>query len=81
MAKFKSLIVSAKFEVVSRKTVCKHDKKHVITKGEFRLSVKNSTQGESYYCLSCAMDMINQSQIKLEGLKSQLDSLISVVRP
>ncbi|STF58903.1 Uncharacterised protein [Escherichia coli] len=47
MAKFKSLIVSAKFEVASRKTTCKHDKKHVITKGEFRLSVKNSTQGES----------------------------------
>jgi hypothetical protein len=40
MAKFKSLIVGAKFEVASRKTTCKHDKKHVITKGEFRLSVR-----------------------------------------
>ena len=81
MAKFKSLIVSAKFEVASRKTACKHDKKHVITKGEFRLSVKNSTQGESYYCLSCAEDMMSQSQIKLEGLKNQLDSLGRAVRP
>ncbi|MFP1799270.1 hypothetical protein [Lonsdalea quercina] len=75
MAKFKSLIVGAKFEVASRKTACKHDKKHVITKGEFRLSVKNSTQGESYYCISCARDMLIQSLVKLEGLKSQLDSL------
>ncbi|MEI7341447.1 hypothetical protein WCT87_08155 [Pectobacterium brasiliense] len=75
MAKFKSLIVGAKFEVASRKTACKHDKNHVITKGEFRLSVKNPTQGESYYCISCARDMLIQSLIKLEGLKSQLDSL------
>ncbi|EBO4153022.1 MULTISPECIES: hypothetical protein [Enterobacteriaceae] len=75
MAKFKSLIVGAKFEVASRKTTCKHDKKHVITKGEFRLSVKNPTQGESYYCLSCAKTMVTESLAKLEGFKSELDSL------
>lgn len=75
MAKFKSLIVSSKFEVASRKTSCKHDKKHVINKGEFRLSVKNTTQGESYYCISCASDMLIQSLVKLEGLKNQLDLL------
>lgn len=74
MAKFKSLIVSAEFEVASRKTICRHDKKHEITKGEFRLSVKNSTQGKSYYCLSCAADMISLSQSKLDEIKKQLTS-------
>lgn len=74
MAKFKSLIISAKFEVVSRKTLCKHDKKHVMTKGELRLNVKNSTQGESYYCLSCAKAMVTDSQSKLDSFKNELDS-------
>ncbi|HIF9369769.1 TPA: hypothetical protein ACX6RS_001835 [Photobacterium damselae] len=75
MAKFKSLIVSAKLEVVLRKTVCKHDKKHVMTKGEIRMRVKNSTQGESYYCLSCAKIMVTESISKLEELKIECDSL------
>lgn len=75
MAKFKSLIVRAKFEVVLRKTVCKHDKKHVMTKGEIRMSVKNSTQGESYYCLSCAKTMVAESISKLEDFKNERDSL------
>lgn len=75
MAKFKSLIVGTKLEVTSRKTICKHDKSHVITKGELRLSVKNSTQGVSCYCLSCAKTMVAESLSRLEGLKSELDSL------
>lgn len=75
MANFKSLIISSKFEITSRKTKCKHDKNHVVVKGEFRLTIKNSNQGESYYCLSCAKDMITQSQIKFDGLKNQLNSL------
>lgn len=75
MASFKSLIVGAKLEITARKTKCKHDKNHVIIKGEFRLNVKNSTQGESYYCLSCAREMVNQSQTKFDDLKNQLESL------
>lgn len=75
MAKFKSLIVSAQFELVLRKTVCKHDKNHVMTKGEMRMKIKNSTQGESYYCLSCAKTIVAESISKLEYLKIECDSL------
>lgn len=81
MAKFKSLVVSAKIELASRKTSCKHNKQHVISKGEFRLSVKNSTQGESYYCIPCARDMITQSKVKLESLERELNSLSNDVKP
>ena len=74
MPKLKSLVVSSKIEVASRKTCCKHNKQHVISKGEFRLSVKNPTQGESYYCIPCAKDMVEQSKAKLEDLEQQLSA-------
>ncbi|WP_289366107.1 hypothetical protein [Pantoea stewartii] len=75
MAKFKSLIIGAQVEVASRKTSCKHNKEHIISNGEFRLKVKNSTQGQSYYCINCGNDMIVQSKKKLEELEQQIKML------
>lgn len=77
MAKFKSLLLKSNLELCSRKTLCKHNKNHILTKGDFRLCVKNPTQGESYYCLECAKDMVADSKSKLSFLESELNQLNS----
>lgn len=66
------MILSSNIEVAERKTLCQHNKQHVISKGESRLKIKNLGQGYSYYCLTCAASMITMSKNQLELLEKAI---------
>lgn len=72
MAKMKNLILKCQIETAQRKHYCKHNKKHIISRGELRLAItlNDGRATKIYYCKECALKMIEQAKLDLCRLES-----------
>ncbi len=71
MARNKSIIKNVSVSVAQRRHYCHRSKKHVITAGDRRLSVKEG-RSVQHYCLDCANATLNVAVDKVEYLKREL---------
>ena len=76
MAKVKRLILKCEVDKAQRKHVCKHNKNHVIQKGDLRLTLtlSDGRATKERYCKECAIKMIEQSFEELNNLKNILEA-------
>ncbi|MBI5738862.1 MAG: hypothetical protein HY997_23620 [Mycolicibacterium neoaurum] len=59
-------------EVAGKKRKCyRHPTKHVISKGELCLVVKDGPQDQSTYCLICAREILELARVRLSDLTVQ----------
>lgn len=74
MAKMKKLILKCEIEVAQKRHFCKHSKKHIISKGDKRLTlILNDGRATAVnYCQECGLKMIEQAQIELKELETKL---------
>ncbi len=73
MAKYKSLLVSARIVSAGRKRKCYHSPKHAITKGDLCLEVKDGLNWQGY-CLSCAAEMVDVATSGLRSIEEKVKS-------
>lgn len=67
----KSLIKNVRITQAGAAHNCKSNKKHRLSKGEYRLTVKEG-QTSSNYCLACGRKFIEGSIVRLNGLMDEL---------
>lgn len=74
MAKIRKLILHCEVETAQRKHYCKHNSKHILSKGDLRLTlVLNDGRGTKvHYCKECALKMIENAQNELKKLETKL---------
>lgn len=69
MPAVKDILRHVSTEVAGRKRKCyRYPTKHVITKGELCLVVKDGSQTKNTYCLICAHEILHKAQIRLTDL-------------
>ena len=49
-------------------------RKHVIAKGDLCLVVRDGPQKQSTYCMTCAREILDLAEIRLEGLQRSVPS-------
>ena len=75
MPAIKDVLKHVSTEVAGKRRKCyRHPTKHIISKGELCLVVKDGSQRKSTYCLSCSREILELAQ-------SQLDDLIARTLP
>ena len=72
MAKPKSLLKTVSVDIAKRQHKCQHSSKHVISKGEKRLKIKNGRSDE-YFCVECANSFLDQSTAALNKISQELN--------
>lgn len=74
MAKMKKLVLKCEIGVAQKKHSCKHNQKHIISKGDLRLTLilDDGRATKVNYCKECALKMIEQAQMELNELETKL---------
>lgn len=74
MAKMKKLVLKCEIGVAQKKHSCKHNQKHIISKGDKRLTLvlDDGRATKVNYCKECGLKMIEQAQIELKELETKL---------
>lgn len=70
----KSLLLRVDVREAGKLCRCKHNREHVITRGELRLVVKEPGPGtpEYGYCAACAREMLAKAEEHLAELRADL---------
>lgn len=74
MAKMKKLVLKCEIGVAQKKHSCKHNQKHIISKGDKRLTLvlDDGRATKVNYCKECGLKMIELAQIELKELERNL---------
>ena len=76
MAAVKDVLRNVRTEVAGRRRKCyRHPKKHVISKGDVCLVVKDGPQKQSTYCLVCARDILDVALQRVEALSAVISEV------
>jgi hypothetical protein len=67
----KSLLVSMTVDRVERAHACRANKKHLLSRGDLRLKMKEG-RSHRHYCAACAEAFIKTARAKLAALEAQL---------
>ena len=73
MAKPKSFIKTLSIDTAQKSHSCKHNGKHIISKGNKRLKLKVNRTYE-HFCIICAKDFIQNDINKLKTLLQELEN-------
>lgn len=68
----KSLVKNLVIDTAERAHLCRSNKKHSITKGQKRLSIKEG-RSTFRYCTDCAKKFLTKDTLKLQGLLSEIN--------
>jgi len=71
MPQFKSLLKRHVVETAQRKRTCKHDKLHLITKGQKCLVVYEGDRRRYVYCAACAKEMLRVARDRIDAIPTQ----------
>jgi len=66
MGKIKSLLIKTRFSTALRAHKCKANSKHLISKGDFRLEVKNDRNWDKY-CRVCSSKIFKENNKNWNG--------------
>lgn len=72
MAAPKNLLKTLTIDIAKARHRCKHSAKHVIAKGDQRMTVKVGRKQERY-CVDCAQQFIGNAIAQLQQVLSELD--------
>lgn len=62
-------------QVAGRQRKCyRQPRKHLIAKGELCLVVRDAPQRQSTYCMTCAREILDLAETRLEGLLRSVSS-------
>lgn len=70
----RSLLLKIEVREAGKQAHCRHDRDHVISKGEIRFIVRNPgpAGGEKGYCADCGVSMLKQARRELDEIERQL---------
>ena len=71
MPRPKSILQNATVDIAGKSHDCQHVASHRILKGDKRLKVKKNRSNE-YFCIGCALKILESDICKLQELKRQL---------
>jgi hypothetical protein len=72
MGKLKSFVKNIAITHAERKHSCKHNKNHIITAGDIRLSLKVNRSYENF-CVECAKTSLRADIAKLQTILNKLE--------
>ena len=73
MGKLKSFVKNIEITHAERKHSCKHNKNHIITAGDTRLSLKVNRSYENF-CIECAKASLKADITKLKTILNKLEA-------
>lgn len=69
----RNILLAVEIRPAGKLSKCSHDRRHVITKGEPRVVIKNAAAvGEKGYCTTCATAIIALAKQRITELEHQL---------
>jgi hypothetical protein len=70
----RSLLLKIEVREAGRRAQCRHDRSHLIAKGETRFIVRNPgpAGGEKGYCAECGASMLELARRELDEIERQL---------
>jgi hypothetical protein len=75
MGKPKSFVQNISIDTAIKSHQCKHDKKHIISKGDKRLKL-GVGRTHQHFCINCAKESIEKDIAKLNHILSELEQAI-----
>ena len=75
MPAVKDVLKHVTMQVAGRQRKCyRQPRKHLIVKGELCLVVRDGPQRQSTYCMTCASEILDLAETRLEGLRRSVPS-------
>lgn len=73
MAKVRRVLGAVTIEVAQRRRICYHDRKHhSIERGEACLVIKEPSNGQKNYCVTCGMEILDRAADDIAALRKGL---------
>lgn len=79
MASTRRVLGNLSVKPAGRSAGCKHNKKHRVAKGEYRLLIKNPgpASGEVGYCAQCGLKILEAAHADVQKLTEELAESVS----